>query len=312
MNVVLNTVLKTTDTTVVVHEDLSSCFYKYVHCHKELQFTLIIKGQGKLVIGNYIQNFQDGEMYIIGPNQAHQFRLNTSTVEPERNRMVHAIHIFLDLEDHLKYLFNFPEMDGVREFLTNIPVGFQLPSKYEAEVGRLLIKVHRSAGLKRLLGCIKLLEFLSKKVRGWKNLSAGFTDVALAINKDLRIQAVFQYTSQHFTENITIETIASQANMTPHAFCKYFRKHTNKTYNAFLNEIRINEACKRIIKNDSSAIASIAYETGFNSAVNFNKVFKKITGKTPSEYRKEFKHTMLKSVGTFEATKTSTQPLHYV
>ncbi|MCK7554673.1 AraC family transcriptional regulator [Chitinophaga sedimenti] len=58
---------------------------------------------------------------------------------------------------------------------------------------------------------------------------------------------------------------------------------------AFLNEIRINEACKKIISGEFSSISSIAYNSGFNSAINFNRVFKKTTGISPSEYIREYK-----------------------
>jgi AraC-like DNA-binding protein len=55
-----------------------------------------------------------------------------------------------------------------------------------------------------------------------------------------------------------------------------------------LNEIRINEACKKIFAGDFDSIASVAYDSGFKSAISFNRVFKQITGKSPLQYRNDF------------------------
>ena len=86
-----------------------------------------------------------------------------------------------------------------------------------------------------------------------------------------------------------MQQVANVAYLTPQAFCRYFKKHTRKTYVAFLSEIRINEACKKIISGDYDSISAIAYDTGFSSAVSFNRVFKKITGRSPKQYFKEYK-----------------------
>ncbi len=99
---------------------------------------------------------------------------------------------------------------------------------------------------------------------------------------------VYQYTMAHYAEEISLNDIAKIACLTPQAFCRYFKTHTRKTYVCVLNEIRINEACKMIISGNLSSISSIAYDTGFSSAVSFNRVFKKITSKSPREFLKEY------------------------
>ena len=63
-------------------------------------------------------------------------------------------------------------------------------------------------------------------------------------------------------------------------------KRTNKTYFRFLNEIRIENACKLLASNRELSIAEIADNTGFNNISNFNRQFKTIKTVTPSYYRK--------------------------
>jgi len=71
--------------------------------------------------------------------------------------------------------------------------------------------------------------------------------------------------------------------MNPSAFSRYFKRVNRKTLSKYINEIRIGYACKKLKEGDLT-ITQICYESGYNSLSNFNKQFKNITGKTPSEY----------------------------
>ncbi|GHA72763.1 AraC family transcriptional regulator [Pontibacter akesuensis] len=276
--------------SIIVSEDILPYFYGHMHRHKEMQLTLILKGTGTLIVGNYTQPFAPGDFYIIGANQPHILKSDPIYYQNNVEGSVHAVHIFFEHENTLSHLINLPEMEFAKSFLEKTRQGLQIPEGYAPEAARLFLKASRSSGLKRLLISIKLLQYLSRHVKEYKLLTTDFAAAPFPAVEDIRLNEVYQYTLEHYAENITLERIAAVVHITPHAFCKYFKKHTRKTYNAFLNEIRINEACKRIVNGDATCIASIAYATGFNSAINFNKVFKKTTGKSPSEFMKEYRH----------------------
>jgi transcriptional regulator GlxA family with amidase domain len=76
--------------------------------------------------------------------------------------------------------------------------------------------------------------------------------------------------------------------MTPESFCRYFKKHTLKTYHIFLNEIRIQEACRLIVNNPNMSMATVAIQTGFNSSISFIRVFKKTKNTTPLVYQRKY------------------------
>src|SRR5699024_1347829 len=100
--------------------------------------------------------------------------------------------------------------------------------------------------------------------------------------KASRIQRVYDYLLRHYQEEIPLDKVAKEANLTPPAFCRYFKKHTGKTFVSFLNELRINEACKKLIAPDREIqVSEIAYKCGFNSVTNFNRVFKRLKGISP-------------------------------
>ncbi len=88
----------------------------------------------------------------------------------------------------------------------------------------------------------------------------------------------------NFSRKIKLDEIATVANLSPTAFCRYFKSRTNKTFVGFLNEIRVGYACKLLLEREKSA-SEICYLSGFNNLTNFNIQFKKIKNLTPIEYQ---------------------------
>ena len=103
-----------------------------------------------------------------------------------------------------------------------------------------------------------------------------------------RVDQIFKYITKHFHEHISLEAISEEVNMTPPSFCRYLKKITGKTFTNLVNEYRIVHASKLLVEKPTS-ITDICYESGFNNFSHFNKLFKKITGKSPSNYRNEMK-----------------------
>jgi AraC-like DNA-binding protein len=118
--------------------------------------------------------------------------------------------------------------------------------------------------------------------------SEGYTQLS-NVKEEQRMNDIYQYITSHFKDKITLEEIASIANMTPTAFCKYFKKRTKKTFSNFVNEIRIGYACKLLMRKEVS-ISDVCFECGFNNVANFNRYFKKLTNMVPTEYKVHFQN----------------------
>ncbi|RFS26468.1 AraC family transcriptional regulator [Chitinophaga silvatica] len=290
MKVVQFTVPVAEEGAVVVQEDILPYFYNYLHRHKEAQVTLIIKGEGTLIAGNYTQPFKAGDIYVIGANQPHMFKGDAKYFENLQEKNIHAIHIFFDHEQALKGLFNLPEMEVVRKFLLLTTNSLQLPQAHAEKMGEEIQRIALLTGPERLLAFISMLLYFSKQVKDWKSLSTGFSRHSYSESEGLRMNDIYQYTLEHYGENITLGKIASVAHLTTYAFCKYFKKHTRKTYLEFLNEVRINAACKKIINGNFDSIAAVAYATGYNNPITFNRVFRKVTGMSPTNYARQYRY----------------------
>ena len=64
-----------------------------------------------------------------------------------------------------------------------------------------------------------------------------------------------------------------------------FKMKAKKNFVEYLNEIRVANACRFLVETDKS-MSDIAYDCGYKTSSNFNRLFKKVTGTTPKEYRK--------------------------
>jgi len=93
-----------------------------------------------------------------------------------------------------------------------------------------------------------------------------------------------EYIREHHTEDLSLGQVAAAVHTSVFYFCKLFRKVTGTTFTEFVSRTRIEKA-KNLLLNPNLRISEIAYEVGFQSLTHFNRVFKKVIGESPTDYR---------------------------
>jgi AraC-like DNA-binding protein len=269
--------------SIIVKEERLQHFYPHLHRHHEVQLTWVIDGEGTLVADNSMHSFQSNEIYWIGANQSHVFKSEPSYFENKHGKKTHAIDIFFSPDAQLSSFFELPEAKRLKNFAQQHNSGFRLPQNRVEEISEIMLLVANTSGIEQLVNFINLLKQLSG-IDQVAPLSSESNNVKYSDNEGIRIATIYNYIMQHYNEPITLEEVAKLAYMTPQAFCRYFKKHTHHTLVSFINQVRINEACKKLVDNRYESIASVAYNTGFNSITNFNRVFKSVIKKSPKEY----------------------------
>ena len=103
-----------------------------------------------------------------------------------------------------------------------------------------------------------------------------------------RIGEVIRYIHSHYQEEISLEMLAQMFYVSPYYLCREFKKKTNSTIIRYINVTRIMNAQRKFMET-SKNITDISKETGFSNLTHFNRVFKSVTGMSPSQYRKQFR-----------------------
>ena len=254
------------------------------HFHPEIELVYVRGGNGKRHVGNHISYYQDGDLMLIGSNLPH-YGFTDRLTGNKSETVLQMKENFMG-DDFI----NLPELKAVRVLIENAKLGIVFTGKTKEYVGEKLENLNKLTALDKLIGLIGILNDLAvSKEYFYLNpevvsMEANATDLQ-------RSTLIFDYVRKHFTRNITLDEIAEESSMTVPAFCRYFKKLTNKTFTHFVNENRIVHASKLLTEGILN-ITDICFTCGFNNISHFNRQFKEITGKSPSEYRREFKKVL--------------------
>lgn len=277
------------DKNIIIRNDLLPHFYHHLHRHDEVQLTWIQKGEGTLVVDNNMYTFGPNQIYFIGANQAHVFKSNPIYFAANSKLKVMALSIHFNPKGKLSSLLNLEEMNAVTLFFQKNKNGFVIPNRFVPDVSNKMKLISKSTGIDQLMFFINLLKKFST-ITKVKALSTSTILNKVSEHDGIKLSNIYHFIMINHAKQITLEDVAKQAYMTPQAFCRYFKKRTLHTFVSFLNEVRINEACKKLTASDvdNLSISNIAYNCGFNTITNFNRVFRTVVGKSPSEYLENY------------------------
>ena len=98
------------------------------------------------------------------------------------------------------------------------------------------------------------------------------------------VQRARDYIAQHKTEPLSLSAVAKAAGISVFHFCKVFHKATGLKFTDYVARVRLEEARTQLL-NPNRRISGIAYDVGFQSLTQFNRMFKRVFGQSPSEFR---------------------------
>ena len=282
---------KTGGNSFRIQMDQGAYFYDTIHYHPEHQITLIIKGEGTSFIGNNVKRFKPDDVFLIGKNVPHVMKCDSTYYESNPGLEVQSISLFFKDETFGPHFFGIPELAHIKRLLELASMGLKLEGIDRDEVKRLILETQFHDGFQRFLNLITILNTFAQS-KFLITLSSVPYNNPTKDSENERINVVFKFLSSNFKEQIGLNQIASIANMTPNAFCRYFKQRTGKAYTEFVNEMKVEYASK-LIAGSNEGFANIALSSGFNSISYFNRKFKKITGTTPLNYRKKFGQVLI-------------------
>ncbi len=276
----------------VIKEINAPYFDPTFHLHPEYQLSFVTKGEGTRFIGDSVKYFGPGDLVLTGSNLPHVWRNDHSYFEKKNNLSTTVIVIYFHHDFLGTLIHGKEELEPIARLLYKSRKGIEIIGKTKNRICEMMTDLLEISGVESIILLLQLLNVLSKS-DDCEIISHSHSDANNTEAETSRMNKVYGYIMKNFRQKIILEDVASVANMTRTSFCRYFKSRVNRSYSDFLREIRVEYACK-LLKEDKMNINLISAECGFQTPSNFYKQFKKVMGKQPHHYRKEYLKAQLK------------------
>ncbi|KQC02181.1 AraC family transcriptional regulator [Pedobacter sp. Hv1] len=254
------------------------------HTHPEIELMHIVKGEGTRFVGDSIEQYEAGDVVLVGANLPHCWKSGPKHYDSETKLQAIA-KVALFREDSFgKSFFELTEFKKIGELIQRAQRGIRFTGKTASRIGDKLIKAYGLKDINRFMAFMDILDDLSKSTDFYYLTSLQYK-MDYSESDQRRLSDVMNYILNNYRNTIALKDIADKAYMTPSSFCRYFKAHTNKTVVQFINELRISYAQKLLTEVDHN-ISLVCYASGFQNTSNFYEQFKKIVGCTPFQYKK--------------------------
>lgn len=254
------------------------------HFHPEYELTYITKGAGKRYVGSHMEDFAAGDLVLLGPNLPHCWKLG----QPDGVQTDAGAIVIQFNENFLGGdFFNKPELQEIKKLFQRSVSGISFKGITQHTVNEKLNALSSGGGnFDKMMGLLDILQRLAVS-NEFALLDQNQSIAERTPAEQERINPVFAYLVENFRGQVSLDEAAGIANMTPNAFCKYFKKITRKTFMETIIEYRLNYATQQLVQTDKP-ISDISFESGFGDVSHFYKMFKVKMLVSPLNYRKKF------------------------
>ncbi len=252
------------------------------HYHPELELTWIRNSSGKRYVGGNVSDYKPDDVVLVGANVPHCWHSMNEAVHDNAQAIVIQFQPnfagvgFLEL----------PELIKIKSLFEKAIAGVLINGITKATIISQMRQFPAADGFNRLLQFLGMLDLIANSEET-ELIDHHFAGLTASPAETERFQKVFSYLIGHYQQEVSLKAAAKIANLTPTAFCRYFKHVTRKTLVEVVTEFRINQACQ-LLRNSEKPVNEICFECGFGNNSYFNKTFKAITEYTPLQYRNLF------------------------
>ncbi len=251
-----------------------------LHRHAEFELNFVENGKGnRRVVGDSIEIIDNYDLVLLGKNIEHTWEQYECTSADIREITIHFSADLLPAPFLAKTY-----MSPIAELFDRADIGIAFGMKAIMRVyDRLNELVTMEPGFHSLIKFLELIYELAVSTDYRPLSTSAFAHTAVSADSR-RVQKVKDFIDANYKEEIRLQELADMSSMTPTAFSRFFKLRTSKSISDYIIDVRLGHAAQ-LLADSTMAVVEICYHCGFNNISNFNRIFKKRKGCTPTEFR---------------------------
>ncbi len=248
---------------------------KHWHYHEAFELTYFESGEGTRFVGDRIQPFQRGDLVLLGSNLPHYWHTRGRSTGWSLQWHLPAAHHF----------WAFPETKMLAAYFKSAARGIQFHGHTAEQLARELRGLADTEGLAQLGLLFRLFALAAEAPEQEREfISANSFSLSAVSLHQSAMQAAIGFLLANFKKDIRLGDLLKVTHMSRPTFSRQFRIHSGKTLSQFLQQIRLDAACRELAETDN-AIIDVALGNGFSQVSFFNRVFRRVLKCSPTDYR---------------------------
>ena len=249
----------------------------YWHFHPEIELVYVEADKGIRHIGDHISTYEGCDLALIGSYIPH-LNFDYGVKATVETVVIQFPETYFEAG-----LTRIPELQKVVALMERAKTGIAFTGETKRTAGWRLKNLQQMDRFHQFMELMSLFQFLAESDE-FEVLNVRPISSQTILKQQERMHRIHQFVETNFHKPIDTQQIAAEVNLSLPAFCRYFKKTTKLTYTDFVNQYRVQYAKKLLIQDKN--VTETCFECGFESLSYFNRIFKKWTGMSPSEFRK--------------------------
>ena len=260
-----------------------------IHNHDVFELNFVEHAPGvRRIVGDSSEVIGEYDLVLItSPDLEHVWEQNTCTSEEIRE-----ITVQFDFRMTEESLFARTPFLSMRKMMNEAQKGLSFPLNAIMKVYGMLDTLSSiKEGFYAVTQFITILYELSKCPGAKPLASSSFAKIAVE-DDSRRILKVKNFINKNYQDEIRLPQLSDLAGMSPSAFSRFFKLHTGRNLTEYIIDIRLG-AASRMLVDTAQSVSEISFKCGFNNLSNFNRIFKKKKGCSPTEFRENYHKTRI-------------------
>lgn len=253
-----------------------------IHTQPTWELSYIERGWGMRHIGDKVSPFSDGDLVLVPPEMPHIWNFAPDSGDDDGNIANITLTLSQDFINRASGAFE--GFHSIGEYFSRLDHSIEFGNREAKE--RVISLMKSAQGKSEMEQAAISLQILAVIVQDKDETDTGHFERELT--GGTLVDDIKAFVQCNYKRNLTTAVAARRAGMTVSGFCAFWKKHCGESFMQHLIRIRIENATY-LLSNTSLNISEVCYESGFSDVPYFNRVFKRLKGSSPSEYRRKFK-----------------------